>query len=70
MAKADYFTVITSFVGTLEGREVEYHVGEVVSAEDPALKKMPQHFAPLIVRAIPGKPVEQATAAPGEKRSR
>jgi hypothetical protein len=68
MAKADYYTVIASFTGTLDGRDVEYHAGEVVSADDPALKKMPAHFAPLVVRAIPGK-VEQATAVPGEKRS-
>lgn len=69
MAKADYYTVIAAFVGTLDGREVEYHLGEVVSAEDPGLKKHPHCFAPLVVRAIPGKPVEQATSAPGEKRA-
>jgi len=70
---ADFYTVTTSFVGTLGGHEVEYHEGEVVSADDPAVRKMPLHFAPLIVREHAGhraRSVEQATAAPGERRGR
>lgn len=65
MAKSDLYIVIESFVGQLNGVEVEYHKGEVVNADDPAVKKMALHFEPFIVRGI-----EQATAAPGEKRAK
>jgi len=68
MANPALFTVTESFVGTLDGREVEYHKGEVVEAGDPAIKKMPNHFEPVIIRGGQTRSVEQATAAPGEKR--
>jgi hypothetical protein len=61
---ADYFTVRESFSTRLGGGMVEYHAGEVVGRDDPAFRKAPHLFAPLIVRGV----VEQATAAPGEKR--
>ncbi len=69
MAKPEFFTVRESFIGSLKDVEVEYHKGEVVPADDPAVKKMPLHFEPLLVRGgeVRGE-VEQATAAPGEKR--
>jgi hypothetical protein len=67
MAKAEFYLVTESFVGALDGQEVEYHVGEVVGPTDPALRKWPKMFGPLVTRAL--RPdVEQATAAPGEKR--
>jgi hypothetical protein len=67
MAKAAYYMVTESFIGMLDGEEVEYHKGEVVSTDDPAVTKMAAHFAPLVVRGV--RPaVEQATAAPGEQR--
>lgn len=67
-AKAEtYYTVIESFVGTVDGRDTEYHRGEVVAADDPGFQKHPNHFAPLVVRERRAK-VEQATAGPGEKR--
>jgi hypothetical protein len=73
MAKAAYYTVSTSFIGSHEGGGIEYHKGEVVDGDDPALKRWPEYFEPLLVREhLAGKkaaPVEQATAAPGEKRS-
>jgi hypothetical protein len=59
------FSVRESFIGNLKGAEVEYHKGEIVDANDPALKKWPQLFEPVALR---GGSVEQATAAPGEKR--
>jgi len=65
MAKAAQYTVTESFVTTINGKEVEYHKGETVEPDDPALKRAPLHFEPLIIRA---RSVEQATAAPGEKR--
>ena len=67
MAKAEFYTVRESFIGALSGSEVEYHKGDVVAASDPAIKKMPMHFEPLMLRGHE-RAVEQATAAPGEKR--
>lgn len=67
MAKADVYQVRESFVGNLDGAEVEYHRGEIVAATDPAIRKWPAAFVPLVVRGhVPQ--VEQATAGPGEKR--
>ena len=67
MAKADIYMVIADFVTTIDGAEVEYHKGEVVEADDPALKRMPHFFGPLVF-AHRRPLIEQATAAPGEKR--
>ena len=71
MAKDDIYQVTTTFVITLDGGDVEYHIGELVDADDPALKVVPQHFGPVEFKHRKAeKPVEQATAAPGEKRGR
>jgi hypothetical protein len=71
MAKDDIYQVTTTFVITLEGRDVEYHVGELVDADDPARKKVPEHFGPLVFKHRATAPaVEQATAAPGETRGK
>ena len=68
MADPTFYTVINSFATDVDS----YLQGEVVDGNDPILKKQPHNFAPLKVRAHLGKPspgqVEQATAAPGEKR--
>jgi hypothetical protein len=67
--KAAYYTVSESFIGALDGDEVEYQKGEVVGPDDPGLHKWPQRFIPLVVRKTRRRgEVEQATAAPGEKR--
>jgi len=67
MAKADFYTVRESFVGTFDGAPVEFYKGEVVAGSDSAVRKWPDSFVPLVVRGhTPG--VEAATAAPGEKR--
>ena len=73
MAKVAYYTVSTSFFGSFEGDGIEYHKGEVIDGDDPALKRWPEYFEPLVVRehlraSKDEAPVEQATAAPGEKR--
>ena len=71
MAKDDIYQVTTTFVITLGDRDVEYHVGELVDGTDPAYKRVPEHFGPVEFkhrRVERAKPVEQATAAPGEKR--
>jgi hypothetical protein len=66
---AELFMVSETFVGSLDGLEVEYHKGEVVHGDDPAVKKWPAFFGPVVVRERPkARKVEAATAAPGEKR--
>jgi hypothetical protein len=67
MAKDDIYMVTTTFVITLGDRDVEYHVGELVDADDPALRRVPEHFGPPEFKHRMAK-VEKATAAPGEKR--
>jgi hypothetical protein len=67
--KVAYYTVSTSFVGSLHGGGVDYRKGEVVDGDDPALKLWPEHFEPLVIRDhLVVRRVEQATAAPGERR--
>lgn len=68
MAKPAFYMVAESFISEMDGKEVEYHKGEVVDAGDPALARSPHLFVPLIVRSHIRGSVEQATAAPGEKR--
>ncbi len=68
MAKAAYLTVRESFIAALDGTEVEYHKGEVVDPDDPAVARFPDHFEPLVVRTHTRGRIEQATSAPGEKR--
>ena len=52
----------------------EVHAGDLFWSDDPVVKATPTMFGPPTVRETPGrasKPaVEQATAAPGEKRAR
>lgn len=68
-SKPLYYTVTDSLIGTLDGATVEYHKGEIVDAEDPAVRKWPHHFGPLVIRGHGAPaPIEQATAAPGETR--
>lgn len=69
MAKDDIYQVTTTFVITLDGHDIEYHAGEIVDADDPARKRVPEHFGPVEFKhRSTTKHVEQATAAPGEQR--
>lgn len=68
MVTAAPLMVLESFVGSLDGAEVEYHKGELVDAGDPAVKKWPRYFGSLLFSHRRSAPVEQATAAPGEQR--
>jgi hypothetical protein len=70
MAKADYYQVLQAFSTTIDGRVEDYQQGEVVDATDPAFKKAPHLFGPLVIRgqAAPPPVVEHASAAPGEQR--
>jgi hypothetical protein len=44
--------------------------GQLYRWDDPVVRKYPSFFRPMVIRStVKGKPViEQATAAPGEKR--
>jgi len=44
--------------------------GDIYESEHPIVKKNPERFGPLKVHRTGKPPVEQATAAPGEKRDR
>jgi len=67
MAKdAESLIVLESFVGTVDGEERLFRIGDPVRASDPAVKKWPHLFGPTNFNH---PLVEQATAAPGEKRS-
>jgi hypothetical protein len=65
--KPTYYQVRETFLGTLDGVAVEFYKGEIIDADDPAYRKWPENFVPLVTRSY--RPdVEAATAAPGEKR--
>ena len=80
MAKADYYVVLQSFSTTVDDRSELYREGEIVGGDDPVVKKSPHLFGPITVRGAatpaptpvaepePEPAVEQASAAPGEKR--
>jgi hypothetical protein len=48
----------------------EFLSGELVDADHPAARKYADHFAPLVIHHTVRREatIEQATAAPGEKR--
>lgn len=58
------FTVTESFIGLLGKAEVMYRRGDLIASDHPAIAKWPQFF-----RVVSADHVEQATAAPGEKRA-
>lgn len=63
--------VYPKFTGWV-GESVFIHEGEPWAADDPFVVENPQHFrldAGTAVRRSGPSPVEQATAAPGEKRT-
>jgi len=65
MAK-DQLIVLHSFVGNIDGADVIFRAGETIDATHKAVKKWPDFFGePKATQHT----VEQATAAPGEKRS-
>lgn len=42
--------------------------GEIIDADNPVVKRYGDHFGPLVVQHRTQPVIEQATAAPGEKR--
>jgi hypothetical protein len=74
MAKAEpatIYTVLDSFDGLVGGQTIHFRRGMPIEADHPAVKKWPDKFRPIHlpypVRRAEAR-VEQATAAPGEKR--
>ena len=71
-AESTYLMAKESFVGGLDGRVVEVFKGDLATSDSDVAQRWPDKFTPLPVRfrgkAAPA--VEQATAAPGEKRGR
>jgi hypothetical protein len=74
MAKAEpatIYTVLDSFDGEVGGETIHCRRGMPFEADHPAVKKWPEKFGPFtfpypVRRAEPR--IEEATAAPGEKR--
>lgn len=68
-ADPQVMVALTSFVGAVGKVEVDVRAGHLYAADDPIVKKHPTLFGPVEVRRSVVEPrVEQATAAPGEKR--
>jgi hypothetical protein len=60
---------LTSFVGAVGKAEITIRKGDLFASDDPIVRKHPKLFGPVEVRRTgPAPRVEQATAAPGEKR--
>jgi len=73
MAKAteprNIVVAVESFVGGIGGSDYRVTKGDMFESDDPVVKKWPALFVPLELRhSSPTPRVEQATAAPGEKR--
>ncbi len=61
----DALVVIDSFIGKVDGEERMFRKGDLIRPGDPAVKKWPQFFGSA---RFHHDHVEQATAAPGERR--
>lgn len=64
--KSETLVVLDSFTGNVGGEDRVFRQGEPIRASDPAVKKWPHLFGQQRVYNEPR--IEQATAAPGEKR--
>jgi hypothetical protein len=77
--KVVYARVGKTWVVAPDGTRVWVHIGQHWPADDPVVKKYPSLFSDDPVTGLsftvtpkppaPAAPVEQATAAPGERRS-
>ena len=67
---ATILVVLDSFDGEVDGQVLNFRKGLVIQSEHPAVRKWPDKFGPMKypypLRDAPR--IEQATAAPGEKR--
>jgi hypothetical protein len=62
-------TALSSFVTEVDGRRLAFSKGDPIESDHPAVKANPHLFGPLTFRHPVAGRVEQATAAPGEKRT-
>lgn len=67
---SDIVEATQSFVGSIDGEELDVRKGDIFEADHPAVSRWPENFAPVQFRFPVKRKVEQATAAPGEKRRR
>ncbi len=68
-AEPQIMVALASFVGAVGNVEVVVRQGDLFATEDAIVRKFPQMFGRVEVRRSVSEPViEQATAAPGEKR--
>jgi len=68
-AEPQVMVALASFVGGIGKVDVSIRKGDLFAGDDPAVQKWPELFGPVEVRRSVTEPrVEQATAAPGEKR--
>jgi hypothetical protein len=72
MAKSPPAVLIAleSFVGEVDGERLTIFAGDAFEAEHPMVKQAPNLFGPLVFRYPIRNRIEQATAAPGEKRGK
>jgi len=63
MARAKQLRALATFACEIDGEEHLVHAGQVLPANHPAVKGREELFGPE-------PPVEDTTAAPGEKRRR
>jgi hypothetical protein len=58
-----------AFIGEADGETLRVVKGDLFESAHPAVRKWPHLFEPILIRyPIKSPKVEQATAAPGEKR--
>jgi hypothetical protein len=71
MAKTNpsVLTALEAFVCEVKGERLAFSKGDPIEADHPAVKQNPHLFGPLVFRHPTRGGVEQATAAPGEKRT-
>lgn len=63
MARGQLVRSLSNFACEVDGTEHLVHAGEVFPSTHPVVKARKELF-------VPERPVEQTTAAPGEKRKR
>lgn len=68
MPTDEALVVLESFIGKIKGGDEDrfFRAGELIRPSDPAVKKWPHMFGNA--RFLHDPRIEQATAAPGEKR--
>jgi hypothetical protein len=66
--KVTHYRAKHAFGVMYEGEQITIPAGEIVRAGHPLLKGLSEHFEPVVSHGRFDVDVEQATAAPGEKR--